>query len=159
MPKLTPLFLFVVIASLYAQSNEEWQPLFNGKNLRGWRVLSGSAEFKIADGVIVGVSKLNTPNMFLATEKNYGDFILEYEAWMERELNSGVQIRSLSLPEYQNGRVHGYQIELDASTRAWSGGIYDEARRGWLYNLECNPAAKTAYKEAKSDLRLEIFLN
>lgn len=159
MPKLTPLFLFVVIASLYAQSNEEWQPLFNGKNLRGWRVLNGNAEFKIADGAIVGVSKLNTPNTFLATEKNYGDFILEYEAWMERELNSGVQIRSLSLPEYQNGRVHGYQIELDASTRAWSGGIYDEARRGWLYNLECNPAAKTAYKEAKSDLRLEIFLN
>ncbi len=154
------LLHFAFFISLYAQNNDAWQLLFNGKNLRGWRVLNGSAEFKVEGGAIVGVSKLNTPNTFLATEKVYGDFILEYETWMERELNSGVQIRSLSLPEYQNGRVHGYQIELEASPRAWSGGIYDEARRGWLYNLECNPAAKTAYKpEAWNHFRVEALGN
>lgn len=158
MTKIILLFCVGCFLTVHAQSNDEWQPLFNGKNLRGWRVLNGNAEFKIVDGAIVGVSKLNTPNTFLATEKNYGDFILEYEAWMARDLNSGVQIRSLSLTEYQNGRVHGYQIELDASTRAWSGGIYDEARRGWLYNLECNPTAKTAYKsEAWNKFRVEAI--
>jgi hypothetical protein len=125
-----------------------WVDLFNGKNLQGWRVLNGSAEFKVENGVIVGVSKMNTPNTFLATQKNYGDFILEFEAKLDEGLNSGVQIRSLSLPQYQNGRVYGYQVELDASPRAWSGGIYDEAMRGWLYNLECNPQAKSAYKSA-----------
>lgn len=143
-----------------ARSQDGWQPLFNGKDLKGWRVLNGSAQFKVEAGEIVGVSTLNTPNTFLATEKDYSDFILEYEARMDRDLNSGVQIRSLSLPEYQNGRVHGYQIEIDASLRAWSGGIYDEARRGWLYNLECNPAAKSAYKqEGWNKFRVEAIGN
>lgn len=127
----------------------EWKPLFDGETLEGWRVLNGQAEYRVEDGEIVGVSKLNTPNSFLATEEEYDDFILEYEAKMEDGLNSGVQIRSHSLPEYRNGRVHGYQVELDASARAWCGGVYDEARRGWLYNLECNPVAKTAYKHGE----------
>ncbi len=50
-------------------------------------------------------------------------------------MNSGIQIRSESTHDYNNGRVHGYQVEIDPSARAWSGGIYDEARRGWLYPL------------------------
>jgi hypothetical protein len=57
-------------------------------------------------------------------------------------MNSGIQIRSLSKPEFNNGRVHGYQVEIDPSDRGWSGGIYDEARRGWLYQNEMIPAAK-----------------
>lgn len=138
----------------------DWEDLFSGKDLKNWRIINGTAEFKVADGVIVGISKLNTPNTFLATKQEYGDFILEYEAKMEDGLNSGVQIRSLSMPDYQNGRVHGYQIELDASLRAWTGGIYDEARRGWLYNLECNPKAKSAYlAEAWNKFRIEAIGN
>ncbi len=130
-----------------AQKEEEWENLFNGKNLKGWKVLNGTAEFKAENGVIIGISKMNTPNTFLATEADYSDFILEYEAKIDPSLNAGVQIRSLSLPEYNNGRVHGYQIELDPSERSWTGGIYDEARRGWLYNLECNPDGKSAFKQ------------
>ena len=61
-------------------------------------------------------------------------------------MNSGIQIRSLSKPDYKDGRVHGYQVEVDPAKRAWSGGLYDEARRGWLYPLELNPAAKKAFK-------------
>jgi hypothetical protein len=152
------LILLCLIFSLSAQ--DKWQHLFNGENLDGWQVLNGNADYKVENGVIIGISKLNTPNSFLATKKTYGDFILEYEAKMDNGLNSGVQIRSLSKPEYDNGRVHGCQIELDASIRAWSGGIYDEARRGWLYSLECNPIAKTAYKsEEWNKFRVEAIGN
>jgi hypothetical protein len=62
-------------------------------------------------------------------------------------MNSGIQIRSNSIPEYQNGRVHGYQIEIDPSDRAWSAGIYDEGRRGWLNPLTENEAAQKAFKQ------------
>jgi hypothetical protein len=61
-------------------------------------------------------------------------------------MNSGIQIRSNSLEEYRNGRVHGYQVEIDPSARAWSAGIYDEARRGWLYDMRNNEAARKAFK-------------
>ena len=89
---------------------------------------------------------MGTPNSFLCTRQAYGDFILEFEFKVDEGLNSGVQFRSESLKSYNNGRVHGYQFEIDPSARAWSGGVYDEARRGWLYPLTKNPAARSAFK-------------
>ena len=123
-----------------------WTPLFNGKNLKGWTQRGGKATYKVKDGAIVGYSKTNTDNSFLCTDQTYGDFILEFEFKVDDALNSGVQLRSHSLPTYQNGRVHGYQFEIDPSPRAWTGGIYDEARRGWLYPMIRNSAAQNAFK-------------
>ena len=144
MKKNKLFFLLLLCASMASAQN--WEPLFNGKNLNGWKKLNGTAEYKVVNGAIVGISKKGTPNTFLATKKMYGDFILEFDFKIDDGLNSGVQLRSESKKEYQNGRVHGYQFEIDPSTRAWSGGIYDEARRNWLYPLTRNPNARTAFK-------------
>ncbi|MCD6354471.1 MAG: DUF1080 domain-containing protein, partial [Prolixibacteraceae bacterium] len=104
------------------------------------------AKYEVVDGMIVGTTVLNTPNSFLCTKKNYSDFIFEVDLKVEEDMNSGIQFRSESSADYNNGRVHGYQCEVDPSDRAWSAGIYDEARRGWLYPLDLNPAAKPALK-------------
>lgn len=146
MKKINLILLVMFAVSFSAFSQEKWELPFNGKNFKGFKKLNGTAEYIVKDGVIIGTSKLNTPNTFLATEKNYGDFILELEYKVDNGLNSGIQFRSNSLKEYKDGRVHGYQYEIDPSERAWSGGVYDEARRGWLFTMEKNPAAKTAYK-------------
>lgn len=116
----------------------EWIDLFNGKNLDGWEQKNGAAKYVVEDGVIVGSSVPNTPNSFLCTKEHYGDFVLEFEFMGHPNLNSGVQVRSESLPDYKDGRVHGYQVELEQETRDryWSGGIYDEARRGWLFPMK-----------------------
>ncbi len=129
-----------------ATSVDGWAELFDGKTLKGWKRLNGSAEFTIEDGVIVGRTKRNTPNTFLATEQNYGDFILEYEFHVDPYINSGVQIRSQS-NSYQDGNVYGYQIEIDPSDRGWTAGIYDQSRRGWLYPGGLNPNAAKAFKQ------------
>jgi len=139
------LLLFLTASALSAQK-PAWQPLFDGKTLKGWKTLGGQARYDIKDGVIVGSAVANTPNSFLTTEANYGDFIFECEVNVDEGLNSGIQFRSLSDPAYQNGRVHGYQMEIDATDRAFSGGIYDEGRREWLYVPELNPATQTAFK-------------
>ncbi len=128
----------MITASISAFSQEKWEMLFNGKNLNGWTNLNGAAEYTIKDGAIIGTSKLKTPNSFLATKKLYGDFILELEYQVEDGLNSGIQFRSNSFKDYKDGRVHGYQYEIDPSARAWSGGIYDEGRRGWIYPMDKN---------------------
>ena len=152
------LLLFVFCASVVSAQN--WEPLFNGKNLSGWKKLNGKAEYKVVDGAIVGISKMGTPNTFLATKKTYGDFILEFDFKVDDGLNSGVQLRSESKKDYQKGRVHGYQFEIDPSKRAWSGGIYDEARRNWLYPLTQNPAAKSAFKNNEwNKVRIEAIGN
>lgn len=140
------LFLITLPGVTFSQ---QWQLLFNAKDLKNWQQLGGEAEYKIEDKAIVGTSKANTPNSFLATKQTYGDFILEFEVWVEPALNSGVQIRSNSLKDYQNGRVHGYQVELDPGDRAFSGGIYDEARRGWLYPLSVNEKGRRAFRNGR----------
>ena len=140
------LLLFVLFSVAAVAQSTGWKNLFDGKTLKGWHQLNGKAKYEIVNGTIVGTTVSNTPNSFLATDETYGDFILELELKVG-EMNSGVQIRSLSLPEVNNGRVHGYQVEIDPSDRAWSGGIYDEARRGWMYTTEINPAGKKAFNK------------
>ena len=148
--KLSSILTFlvvIIVLPLQAQSSRDgWESLFNGKNLSGWKQLNGKAKYEVKNKEIVGTTVSNEPNSFLATEKNYGDFVLELELFVDTSMNSGIQFRSLSSPNYQNGRVHGYQVEIDPAKRAWSGGIYDEARRGWLYPLELNPEGKKAFK-------------
>lgn len=123
-----------------------WQSLFNGRDLSGWKQLGGAAPYTVEGDAIVGTTVSGTPNSFLATERTYGDFILEFELKQEGATNSGVQIRSQSRPDYQAGRVHGFQCEIDTSARAWTGGLYDEGRRGWFYPVTLNPPASAAYR-------------
>ncbi|WP_262247377.1 3-keto-disaccharide hydrolase [Parapedobacter soli] len=141
----------ILIACHFPAASQQtgWYTLFNGENLDGWEVKNGTATYEVEDNAIVGISKLNTPNTFLCTKKTYSDFILELEVMIEAGLNSGIQIRSLSLPEVNNGRVHGYQVEIDPSERAWSGGVYDEARQGWLYPLSINEKGRGAFKSGE----------
>ena len=133
--------------ALAGEDKEKWVDLFDGKTLNGWVQRGGKADYRVEDGAIVGSTVPNTPNSFLCTEKNYSNFILELDFKVDKGLNSGVQIRSNSLPEYHKGQVHGYQVEIDPSARAWTGGIYDEGRRGWLQNLKENEAARNAFKQ------------
>ena len=121
------LFFLLLTSALHAQG--QWRPLFNGQNLEGWKKLNGQATYRAENGEIIGISTMNTPNTFLATTETYGDFILELEVKVDPLLNSGIQFRSLSESNVMNGRVHGYQAEMDPSPRAYSGGIYDESRR------------------------------
>ncbi|MBQ8483821.1 MAG: DUF1080 domain-containing protein [Bacteroidales bacterium] len=155
--RILTLMCLCMTVSISAQN---WEPLFNGKNLNGWERLNGKAEYKVEDGAIVGYTKVHTPNTFLATKKDYGDFILEMEFKVDDTMNSGIQFRSESRKDYQNGRVHGYQFEIDPSSRAWSGGIYDEARRYWIYPLTVNPDARTAFRSGQwNKVRIECLGN
>ena len=130
----TACSLFVLGLSMNLATAGEWISLFNGKDLDGWEQKNGKAKYEVKDGTILGSSVPNSPNSFLCTKKDYSNFELEFEVKVDKELNSGVQIRSASKPDYQNGRVHGYQVEI--AVGGFSGGIYDEARRGKFLNTE-----------------------
>ena len=154
----------IIMGVATVHAHEKLAPIFDGKSLKGWTQKGGKADYRIEDGQIVGTSKTKTPNSFLCTEKMYSNFILELEYKVDPSLNSGIQIRSNMYEEDKvytwidakgdekqkkvpAGRVHGYQVEIDPSPRAWSGGIYDESRRGWLNNLKENEPARKAFKQ------------
>lgn len=156
------LLLFVLVLSGFDKIQKDttpWLNLFDGKTLKGWTIKGGNALYKVKDGAIVGTTADEQPNTFLTSNKIYGDFILELEYKVDPNMNSGIQIRTNSFPHIMDGRVHGYQIEIDPSERGWSGGVYDEARRGWLHPVaDDNTAAKKAFKQnAWNHYRIEAI--
>jgi hypothetical protein len=142
--------LFSLIYNNSMSQDGEWTSLFDGETLNGWSVHSGIATYRVEDGIIIGTTKKGSPNTFLCTEQEFGDFILEFDVLLkDPELNSGVQFRSLIAPEeltywlrndegemyalkVPKDRVHGYQVEIARAEVGASGGIYDEARRAMI---------------------------
>ena len=125
---------------------QQWTLLVDGSDLSQWEILGGKATYTANDAEVTGTTRAGTPNTFLATKQSYDDFALSIDVWVDSDINSGIQIRSESKEDYLNGRVHGYQVEIDPSLRAWSGGIYDEARRGWLYPLTVNQDCRSSFR-------------
>ena len=109
-----------------------WSPIFNGEDLKGWTQKNGTATYRVEKGVIIGKTNEGSPNSFLCTEKEYADFELMFDVLVDDALNSGVQIRSESYPDYKGGRVHGPQVEIAASPGN-AGYVYSEGTgKGWM---------------------------
>lgn len=129
----------MILASLLTtlvHAQPQWENLLANNSLSKFEQRGGKAKYWIENGELVGETRPNTPNSFLCTKKIYGDFELTFEFKVNPELNSGVQIRSNSVAGYRDGVVHGYQAEIDPTDRRYTGGIYDESRRGWLDTME-----------------------
>jgi len=136
------------MAAACGAAEEGWVSLFDGKNLDGWVQRNGTATYRVENGAIVGKTSEGSPNSFLCTKKDYGDFELKFEVKVDDQLNSGVQIRSQSKPEFNKGRVHGPQVEIAAG--GGSGYIYGEALgTGWLSENRSDPKAQTAFKKGE----------
>ncbi|RYD32949.1 MAG: DUF1080 domain-containing protein, partial [Verrucomicrobiaceae bacterium] len=113
------------------ESGTVWQPaapLFDGKSLAGWEGWTGPV-WRVVDGVITGGSMEGNPqNEFLATERQYRDFVLTLEYRLkgtEGFVNAGVQFRSQRIAEPAH-EMSGYQADIGAG---YSGCLYDESRR------------------------------
>ncbi len=113
-------------------AQDSWVSLCNGKNLDGWEQRNGTATYRVEDGCIAGKTGEGSPNSFLCTVKEYGNFELKFEVKVDDQLNSGVQIRSKSKDNKKEGRVHGPQVEIAVGNAA--GYIYGEALpgAGWI---------------------------
>jgi len=162
------LFLVPVLCLAAAQDDDNgWVPLLKDKTLDGWSVHSGFAKYHVTDGEIVGTAVKGSPNSFLCTDREYGDFILEFEVKCDPNLNSGVQVRSHIAKEEmafvfrdEKGqpttrkipadRVYGYQVEIATAQSRSSGGIYDEARRGFFIGpVARDSEGATAFKDGQ----------
>lgn len=161
------IYLLIFVNSIVSAQNQDSE-IFNGSNLDGW-VNYGGGKFFVEDQCIVAEAINGIPNTFLHTEKKYQNFELEFDVKLDTVLNSGVQIRSniyqkdtqtirwggrfdengdkmIIRKKRSAGRFWGYQIEIDPTSRAWSGAIYEEAGRGFLHTPGINQEVKSALK-------------
>lgn len=162
------IFSVCLTSTMYGQKGK-WVDIFDGKTLKGWSIHSGTAKYAVVDGEIVGTTVPKSPNTFLCSDKEYADFILEFEVFLVHpELNSGVQFRSIvpkkeTIYWFRDGkgepakkviptdRLYGYQVEIATEENGTSGGIYDEGRRGFFIGnstSEGTPASR-AFKDGQ----------
>lgn len=149
-PRLT-VSLFLLGALTAAATETPWHPLFNGRDLTGWKIIGGRplAAAYVEDGALTGHMVRGTPeHTFFCTEESFGDFILELECYQTGGFNTGILFRCVETPADASVRLHGYQVKIDPSpTRRWTGGIFDDYGRNWLwfYTLEHDERARSAY--------------
>ena len=176
-PFLAMASVLFASGGLWASDSNQgnWRPLFDGKSLAGWEIVEDAGRFFVEDGAIVGETAAGVKSSYLCTKESFDNFVLEVEFSVDEGLNSGVQIRSDVTTEetktlyltgklklvsrtFPAGRLFGYQIEIDTSDRAWTGGFYEEGRRGWLQTLEFNKPARNAFKQGQwNEFRIEVI--
>jgi hypothetical protein len=128
-------------SALAASDGDGWRTLFDGRSLDGWHNPYDFGEVWVEDGEI----RLRADRkFFLVTEERFDDFIFEGELMLPDTIsNSGVMFRA----QVEENRVYGYQAEADPKARRWSGGLYDEDRRGWLHPVRGDEASETSFRE------------
>ena len=160
------LAIFALSGCVDAKPKTQWQTLFDGQSLEGWQTINGDVPFLVENGEIIGKTAAGIPTRYLATDKPYRDFILELEMNNAEGENSGIQFRSIQAPQFRAG-LTGYQMEVDPSARAWTGGIFFEGLGQWRHPIIDNPKCTSAWNdkgwnkmriEAKGP-RLRTFVN
>jgi hypothetical protein len=147
------MVLFAGLGAFYSlwaapPAGDGWVQIFNGKDLEGWEQRNGTATYKVEDGCVVGTTSEGSPNSFLCTKKDYGDFELVFEVKVDDQLNSGVQFRSRTKDNKPSERVHGPQVEI--ATDGSAGCVYGEGTSfGWLSGPTDDAKKRGAFKKGE----------
>lgn len=156
MKRLLLLALLPVLAFAETPKPEDgFTAMTNGKDLTGWKKVGGNGEFVMVEGEIVGTGKKVNENTFLISEKAYKEFDFRFSMKFDTlKGNSGMMFRGLQKESKDgNGRVYGYQCEHDnGKGRAWTAGLYDEARRGWLFPDKNNAEQGKAFTKQGQEI-------
>jgi hypothetical protein len=120
------VFGLAVAAVLLLSSCHSTKSLFNGKDLKGWKIY-GTEKWYVQDGLLISESGPDAEYGYLGTEKSYKDFELDVEFKQEADGNSGVFFRS----SIEGTKITGWQAEV-APPGNHTGGIYESYGRGWL---------------------------
>lgn len=126
---LVLFFLLCPLAALAAAPNSEegFVPMFNGKDLTGWEGKPGW--WTVEDGTITSQSTPEKPcpsaHYLMWRGGKPADFEMRFEFRIQGG-NSGVQFRSLELPEWD---TNGYQADIEDGEQ-WTGCLFEHKRVG-----------------------------
>lgn len=109
-----------------------FRSIFDGTSLEGWD--GDPAVWRVENGAIIGESTAERPlerNTFLIWRGGQPrDFELRLRFRMNAT-NSGIQYRSVEVPEVGRWVLRGYQADIDFDNR-YTGQLYEERGRGFL---------------------------
>jgi hypothetical protein len=126
-----------------------WVSIFNGRDYSGWEVVGPAnlAPAEIEDGAMLLRQRANTAEpTFVTTTKRYGDFILELDLKDDPGFNSGILLRWVEAAADAKVRLNCYEVKIDDTPRAWTGGVFDDFGDSWrwLHDLADNEAGRAS---------------
>jgi hypothetical protein len=162
--------LMVVLAAFTASAqppsaSAPWISLFNGRDYTGWKLVGPAnlASASIEDGAMVLRQRVNTAeHTFVTSTEKYGDFILELDLRDDPGFNSGILLRAVDASADAKVRLNAYQVKIDNTPRAWTGGVFDDFGDSWrwLHDLADNEAGRAAFKLGEwAHFRIECIGN
>jgi hypothetical protein len=129
MKKICLSIIVLILLSAFAPPQKK-HPLFNGKDLTGWKIY-GTEKWYVENGLLICESGPDKQYGYLATEKFYKNFDLTVEFLQVSDGNSGVFFRST----IEGTKIAGWQCEV-APKGHDTGGIYESYGRGWLKQID-----------------------
>ena len=129
-------FAIVMLLALTAfgqvSAEHGWVPLFNGKDLSGWKK-NGNEKWIVDQGAILCESTANKYG-YLTTEKSHRGFTLRLKFKGEAAGNSGVFVhaRITGVDPEHGPDIEGMQVEVDPNVGQHTGGLYESGGRGWV---------------------------
>src|SRR5262245_19943356 len=156
-------FCLAVVAT--TSQAQEWQSLFNGKDLAGWRANNNPESFAVVDGALCTHTLSNTKaHLFYVGDLTEGfvkfkNFELEATARAEPNSNGGIFVHcDMSTRDAVMHLAKGYEVQLNSSAR--------EARKtGSLYAVvdsHESPVDETNWFQVRivvQDKRITVALN
>jgi Domain of Unknown Function (DUF1080) len=149
------VLVFVIAGFTLSPSGSGWAPLFNGKDLSGWKK-NGDEKWVVDQGTILCESTANKYG-YLSTEKTYKNFVLRLKFKGEAEGNSGVFIHSriTGMDPEHGPDIEGMQVEVDPGKGKHTGGLYESGGRGWV--AMPTPEGENALKPGEwNDLEVSV---
>jgi hypothetical protein len=115
-PFTLAILLGVALPGLADEPN--FTPLFNGKDLTHFQAEGAEAFWRVEDGVLIGENDAAKKGHYLFTEKEYGDFVLEFEArWKgsaPRGADTGIEMRKPKI-QLQIGVSGSLKVDMTGS--------------------------------------------
>jgi len=132
--KLRPLALTLILSLASAlgcpAAEPKLAPLFNGKDLTGFKAADAKGFWRVEDGVLIGENDAAKKGHYLWTEKEYRDFVIEFEvrwkAATDRGVDTGLEMRNPKI-QLQLGVSGSLRVDMTGSFYTGGKEKYPEA--------------------------------
>jgi len=181
--KPTHLPLAALAAVLFlvpARADEKLEPIFNGKDLAGWKAPENNVWYLVKDGILQIRSSPDQKGSILWTEEEYESFVMELEfKFISGTIDSGVHVKSedqiqigisgslkrdMTASPYIPGK--GYPVEAEGVKELLKMDDWNHMRievRGMEYAVSLNGKKVMTYKsetgKAKGPIGLQLHGN
>ena len=122
--------LLVTSTAAYSAADPVLKPLFNGKDLANFQAEGTKPYWRIENGVLIGENDAALKGHYLWTQKEYGDFVIEFDArWKattDRGVDTGVEMRKPRI-QLQLGVSGSLRVDMTGSFYTGGKPAYPEA--------------------------------